>query len=109
VLLAGSLPDVLLLVEVADSSQQHDQWRRALLYARHGIPAYWVVSLPTDSVVYRDPASDGYHSQQELGRDRQVAPLAFPDRELAVTDLLGQPPGIKVLWSGPPDRPSPAV
>ena len=59
----GPLPlaDFMLAVEVADSSQENDLKRKAPLYARHGVPEYWVVSRK-DRCVYQfwQPTADGY-------------------------------------------------
>ncbi len=52
--------DVLLLVEVADSSIDFDRGAKLELYARAGIREFWIVDLTTDGVlVHRDP--DGRH------------------------------------------------
>ena len=55
--------DVLLLVEVADSSLGFDSGPKLELYARAGIREYWIVDLTSDSVlVHRDPRGAGYQS-----------------------------------------------
>src|SRR5439155_445568 len=59
----SSLPtprDVILVIEVADSSDVYDRRIKAPLYARAGIPEYWLVRLEReDLVVFRDPTPDG--------------------------------------------------
>jgi Uma2 family endonuclease len=81
--------DILLLVEVADSSIEYDLGRKARLYARHGIPELWVLDQRGDRlVVHRDPTPRGYATVRELGRDDSIAPLAFPEVTLPVADLL---------------------
>ena len=59
----GSHPgpeDVLLLVEVADSSLTYDRKTKARIYARAGIPDYWIVNLVDGVVeVHRDPSDRG--------------------------------------------------
>jgi Uma2 family endonuclease len=81
--------DVLLLVEVADTSLLYDRRQKVPLYARAGIAEVWLVSLPDQTLtVYRDPAPTGYQSVHELRRGDRVALLAFPDRELAVDQIL---------------------
>src|SRR3954471_14581118 len=53
--------DVLLLIEVSDSSVSYDRRVKAPLYASNGIPEYWVVDLGRGQVVvYRDPSPEGY-------------------------------------------------
>ncbi len=82
--------DVLLLVEVSEGSAPSDRRRKVPLYARHGIPEVWLVSLPEQTVtLYRDPAPAGYRAEQVLGRGDRIAPLSFPDRELDVSSILG--------------------
>lgn len=84
--------DVLLLVEVADSSLIHDQRTKAALYAAAGVREVWVVNVPERVLeVYRDPGPPGYRDRRTLHQGERVAPLAFPELQLAVADLL--PPG----------------
>ena len=82
--------DVLLLVEVADSSEEYDQRTKAPLYARYGIPELWIANLNRDQlVVYRDPTPTGYATVQVLRRGESISPLAFPDLTVGVNDILG--------------------
>jgi Uma2 family endonuclease len=84
--------DVLLLVEVADSSIAFDRRVKLPLYARSGIPEVWLVDLTKNTVgVYRDPGPKGYQTVRTLRRGDKVAPLAFPDQEFAVAAILGEP------------------
>jgi Uma2 family endonuclease len=83
-------PDVLLVVEVADSTLTTDLRVKAPLYARLAVPELWVADLRNQALhVYREPTADGYRVVQTLRRGDRVAPLAFPDRELDVEELLG--------------------
>ncbi len=81
--------DVLLLVEVADTTLRYDRDRRVPFYARSGFSEVWLVDLADQSIlVYREPTSKGYQQQSVYRRSDRLAPLAFPDRSLAVDDLL---------------------
>jgi Uma2 family endonuclease len=81
--------DVLLLVEVAETSLARDQWAKAALYAAAGIREVWVVNLPDRVLeVCRAPGPAGYRDRQPHERGARVAPLAFPELQLAVADLL---------------------
>ncbi len=83
--------DLLLVVEVADSSLAFDRRVKAPLYARAGIPLLWIVDLPARCVeVLSDPSPAGYHHRQlQVPGDRLVLPgLA----DLAVADILGPEP-----------------
>jgi len=81
--------DVLLLVEVADSSIGFDRGTKIPLYARCGIPEVWLVDLVKRTLeVRRDPGPDGYRQVQRLRSGDRIAPLAFPDFEVAVESIL---------------------
>ncbi len=82
--------DVLLVIEVADSSLDYDRRVKAALYARNGVVEYWLVNLIQDHViVHRDPTLDGYRDVQIAHDGDELRPLAFPDLALAVEDILG--------------------
>jgi Uma2 family endonuclease len=83
--------DVLLIIEVADSSARYDRTTKARLYARNAIPEFWLVDLTRDHVeVFRDPAPRGYRTVQVYRRGERLAPLAFPQLDLAVEAILGE-------------------
>jgi len=82
--------EVLLLIEVADSSLDYDCGTKAELYAAAGIQDYWVVSLPERLVhVYRQPEQGTYTEHTTAGMGSTVRPLALPQFELSVSELLG--------------------
>lgn len=82
--------DVFLIVEVG-TTVQYDREVKALLYARSGIPEYWLFDVNQETItVYRDPTPEGYPTVQVLRRGDRIAPLAFPDWELVGDDLLGE-------------------
>ena len=79
----------LLVVEVADDSLPRDRSVKRRLYARGGIPEYWIVSLPDATLeVYRDPAGDDYREVTVLRPGQTVTPLAAPGATIAVSGLL---------------------
>lgn len=81
--------DILLLVEVADSSYRYDAGVKLSLYARAGVPEVWIADLTRDLLeVHREPGPSGYARRAELRRGDQVAPVALPDVLLVVADLL---------------------
>jgi Uma2 family endonuclease len=82
--------DVLLVVEVADSSLEYDLGRKARLYARHAIPELWVLDQRGDRVVvHRDPTPRSYATVRTLGRGESISPLAFPEILFTIQELLG--------------------
>jgi Uma2 family endonuclease len=83
--------DVLLLVEVSDSSLVFDRKVKLPLYATHGIPEVWVVNLIERVVeVRREPQGRKYRGATTLRQGDVLAPEAFPDLELAVDEVIGQ-------------------
>jgi Uma2 family endonuclease len=87
-----SLPepaDVLLLIEVADSSLEFDREIKLPLYAEAGIMEVWIVNLKDNILeVYRDPAGKEYQTKRELSGEETIAPLAFPDLKVKLSDLI---------------------
>ncbi len=81
--------DVLLLIEVADSTAAYDRNVKVPLYARGGIGETWLVDLGEGVIeVYREPAPTGYRSKQTFGSLDQFTPGAFPDLRVTVQDIL---------------------
>ena len=81
--------DVLLLIEVADSSLDYDLVTKAAIYAQSGIEDYWVVNLVDKQlVVLRQPVDGGYRSVRTLTREDSLSPLAFPDVTISVGEIL---------------------
>lgn len=79
----------LLVVEVSDDSLRRDRITKQHLYARHGIPEYWILALPDARLeVYRDPTPDGYRTVLIRRAGETIAPLARPAATIAVADLL---------------------
>ncbi len=81
--------DILLLIEVADSSLEYDREIKVPLYARAEIPEVWLVDLLEEQIIlYRQPSPQGYQIIQQIGRTAYLAPEAFPDLEILAHDLL---------------------
>jgi Uma2 family endonuclease len=81
---------ILLLVEVADTSELYDRQTKGPLYARYSIPELWIVDLNHDRVTrYLDPTPSGYGTTQVFRHGESLSPLAFPMLTLAVDDILG--------------------
>ena len=83
-------PDVLLAIEVSDSSVSYDRSIKLGLYARRHLRELWLLDLPGKALdVYRRPTASGYREQQRLVRGRRIAPLAFPRVHFRISDILG--------------------
>lgn len=82
--------DILLLVEVSDTTFRYDRDRKPPLYAAAGIPEAWIANLRTGSVLIgREPSAGAYQQVETVGREGTLSPAAFPDLTLQVQDLLG--------------------
>jgi Uma2 family endonuclease len=82
--------DVLLLVEVADSSLSYDEGEKAALYASSGVAEYWLVDLVRLAVhVHTRPSPVGYRSIVTRKRDDAWTPTLLPGVEVRGSDLLG--------------------
>lgn len=82
--------DILLLIEVADSSLKYDQRIKSKLYGAAGIADYWIINLPARQIeVYREPRQDGYRTVTRYAPGESLSLLAFPDVTLNVSEILG--------------------
>jgi Uma2 family endonuclease len=79
----------VLIVEVSDSSSFHDRERKRALYARAGIPEYWILDLSEDRLeVYRNPVENGYRTRLLLSSGSTIEPLASTGASVAIADIL---------------------
>lgn len=82
--------DVLLIVEIAESSLDYDRTTKLPRYAAAGIPEAWIVNLVDDQIeVYRKPAHDGYRPREIFIRGDTLTLLTFPSIAIRVDELLG--------------------
>ena len=81
--------DVLLLIEVAESSLPYDRSTKRRLYAAAGIPEYWLVDCAAESVeVYRTPGADGYREVSRVAGVATLSPHAFPDVSVTLAEIF---------------------
>lgn len=81
--------DVLLLIEVADSSLELDRSRKIPLYARAAIPEVWIINLRELEIeVYREPHLVDYGKKSISRRGEILSPEMFPDVKVDVAELL---------------------
>ncbi len=82
--------DVLLLVEIADSTLSYDRKIKIPLYARHNIPEYWIINQPDRQIeVYTMPEPAlGHYADCRNFTEGQLSPSQFPDISLDVVELL---------------------
>lgn len=88
-----SLPgpeDVLLLIEVSDTTSSYDRNVKLPLYAKAGIRESWIVDLAGESIErHDDPSETGYGRMQRVGQGKTLASEAFPDLVLHANAVLG--------------------
>jgi Uma2 family endonuclease len=82
--------DVLLIIEIADTSLAYDRGVKRSLYARHGIPEFWIVNLAAKEVeVCRAPTGDQYSSVSQAGRGGILELELLPGAAIPVTAIFG--------------------
>ena len=83
--------DVLLLVEVSDTTLDFDREIKVPRHAAAGIPEVWIVALQEGRVeVYRKPVAAGYAEETSFGRSEELTVEALPDvGAFSVDEILG--------------------
>jgi len=80
---------VLLLVEVAETSDRTDRGTKLAGYAAAGIVECWLISAAQQTLtLYRDPSPRGYETMSTHRPGESLAPLKFPDHAVDLTWLL---------------------
>ncbi len=87
----------LLVIEISDTTLPFDRTHKASLYARAGIPEYWIVNLAERVLeVYREPApmddtpfQAGYKLMRRTTQDETISPLFDPELNIPVKELFG--------------------
>lgn len=82
--------DVLLVVEVSDSSLAYDRGEKAALYADAGITDYWIVNIRDRCIeVRRQPAGKSFEDIRIYNTSETVSPLYFPSLYVPVGMVFG--------------------
>jgi Uma2 family endonuclease len=82
--------DVLLIVEIADSSIEYDRDIKLPAYARSGIPEVWLADIPAETVTaHTEPTNGAYRNVRAFRRGDSITPLHFPDLSIEVASILG--------------------
>ena len=81
--------DVLLVIEVSDTTVDFDRYHKAPLYAAQGIPEMWLFDLTARRVeVYDDPMAGGYARRRLVGLGDTLSPAALPHVVISVSDVM---------------------
>ncbi len=82
--------DVLLIVEVSDTSLEYDREVKVPLYAQAGIPEVWVVDLLDEKLHAYSRSTDGsYRDISSVGHGGSIASQTLPGLVLSIDDVLG--------------------
>lgn len=89
---ASRLPgpaEILLIIEVAESSLDYDSEVKARLYAAAGVVEYWLVDLTASTVTCsKVPSAGGYQRHEQRHSGESIAPEALPQCSIPVDALL---------------------
>jgi Uma2 family endonuclease len=89
--------DIVLLIEVADTTLEYDRTVKLSLYAEVNIPHYWIANVKINqmechSQPYQDQfGSFGYQSRQVILANQTIPIPGFPDRQLDLKKVFYQP------------------
>ncbi len=81
--------NVLLIIEVADTTLSYDRNTKLKLYAKAAIPEVWIVNVNSRCIeVYREPGTGNYSQKIEWKGEDKVSCLALPSLDLAVAEIF---------------------
>lgn len=82
--------DILLVIEVAESSIEYDRAIKVPLYARAGIPEVWLIDLNQDRIrAFGEPRAREYQTRREFQCGQTIRSVVIADLTLQVDDILG--------------------
>ena len=85
--------NILLVIEVSDTSLSYDRGIKVKLYAEAAIPETWIMNLVDDCIEsFTGPGAEGYATHTIYRRGDRISPSMLPDVEFAVDDLLPPAP-----------------
>jgi Uma2 family endonuclease len=83
-------PDVLLLIEVSDSTIEYDREVKKTLYAEAGITEYWLANLQDNTIeVYSQPKNGNYRLARILESGETIEAVAVENLKLQIDEILG--------------------
>lgn len=81
--------DIFLLIEISDTTVQHDREEKMFLYAKDGIVESWLVDLNEFQIeVYLNPTTDGYTNKQVFESGQILIPSQLPHIKIPVSDIF---------------------
>src|SRR5258706_5980006 len=83
--------DVLLIIEVSDSTLAYDRLEKLPRYALAGIPEGWITDVDGQAVErYTDPQGNQYGTKQTLKRGQSISVQALPTVSLSIDSIFGE-------------------
>ncbi len=80
--------DILLVVEVSDTTLHYDRETKIPLYARYKIPEAWLVDLPNKRIeIHLQPSKNQYRKTLRPERIRQITPSTIPGVSINLAEL----------------------
>ena len=81
--------DVMLLIEVADTTLNYDRTTKLKIYAQAGVSEVWIVNVQDKCIeTYQEPTATGYMRKQDFGHHDVVSPVALPQVMLEVGEIF---------------------
>ncbi len=81
--------DILLLIEVADSTLLYDRQIKAPLYAEFAIPELWLIDIQQSTMtIFQQPIDKNYSLELKINTAAAVTPLLLPDVKLNLQKVL---------------------
>ncbi len=82
--------DVLLVIEVADTTIDSDRRIKLALYAKAGIKEVWLVNLPGEQIeIYAEPSGGGYQITKQIKRGEKAQAHSIPKLVVSADTMLG--------------------
>jgi len=82
--------DVLLVIEVADTTVESDRRYKIPLYAKAGIVEAWLVNLPAEQIeIYAEPVGGAYQITSQVKRGEELRAHSIPDLAMSADAVLG--------------------
>lgn len=82
--------DVLLVVEISNSTLGYDRYVKIPLYARHRIPEAWLIDVQSARIrFFRDPRDTGYADMSASERPGIARLAALPDAKIDLAEIFG--------------------
>lgn len=81
--------DILLIIEISDSSLEYDKTVKMPLYAEKGVPEYWISDLQNDCIIaFFDAYGSSYRTVRQFHRGEELTPRLLPDCSIPADALL---------------------